>query len=152
MSALSRREQIMRYIVGLFTDMRASVDDYSVTWGAVVRRPLKADEAKLNCAVGVYDVGEEKTAEIGRYRSILSVRIEFFYRPNIGDEPSTELNRLLLDIQRVMRVDHTCGGLTYNVLEVENELDISGPADRLVAGIIEYRVDYKHLLDDPRSV
>jgi hypothetical protein len=149
---ISRREQIMRYLVALFADMRASIDGYTTTWETVVRRPLSDTEAKLGNGLGVYDVSEEKVPEIGRYRSHLTVRIEFFYLIRHGDEPSTELNRMLVDIQRAMRADHTCGGLAYNVLETENELDINGPADRLVAGIIEYRVEYKHLLDDPRAV
>jgi hypothetical protein len=147
---VSRRESILQHVADRFRAMREGQDDYTTTWNAVVRRPLTKAEVSLGNAIGMYDTEEEKVSEIGRYRSTLTVVIEFFHTLKHGEEPSTELNRMLADVQRAMRVDVTCGGLSYNVVETKNELDIDGPADRLVAGIVEFQISYKHTLDDPR--
>lgn len=148
---LSKREQIMAHLERRLTSVREGVSGYTSTWNTVVRRPLTKQEVAIGDAIALFDTDEEKTAEIGFYRCFLTVMVEFFYTLKAGDNPSTELNRLLLDIQRIMRSDVTCGGLSFNILEVRNELDIDGPADRLVAGVVEFQVQYRHLLDDPRK-
>lgn len=148
---LSKRELIMAHLEKRFLEAREGVDEYTNTWNTVVRRPLTKQEVAIGDAIALFDTDEEKTPEIGFYRCALSVSVEFFYSLKAGDNPSTELNRLLLDIQRIMRSDVTCDGLSFNILEVRNELDIDGPADRLVAGVVEFQVQYRHLLDDPRK-
>lgn len=147
---LSKREQIMQHLQQRFSALRAGEDGYTTTWNVVTRRPLTKQEVAMGDAIAIFDTGEEKTAEIGFYRCMLYVSAEFFYALKTGDDPSTELNRLLVDIQRAIRVDVTCGGVAFNMVELRNELDIDGPADRLVAGVVEFQVQYRHLIDDPR--
>lgn len=150
MNTQSKRELIMQNLVSRFSAMRVGDNGFSTTWNAVVRRPLTKQETALGDAVAIFDVDEDKTSEIGFYRCSLRVQIEFFCTMLTGDEPSTQLNRMLLDVQRCMRSDVTCGGLAFNILELRNELDVDGPADRLVAGVVEFQVQYRHTLDDPR--
>lgn len=150
MSHQSKRERIMQHLQDRFTAMQVGVNGYSTTWNAVVRRPLTKQETAIGDAVALFDVDEEKTPEIGFYRCSLRIQVEFFCTMLTGDDPSTELNRMLLDVQRCMRTDVTCGGLGFNILELRNELDVDGPADRLVAGVVEFQVQYRHMLDDPR--
>lgn len=79
----------------------------------------------------------------------LRVATEFVYSMKIGDEPLTELNRILVDIQRLMRSDIQAGGLCLNIVESSSELDLDGPEDRLVGGIVFWEVLYKHATQDP---
>lgn len=148
---LSKREQIMEHLVNRFGDIREGEDGYTTTWNVVARRPMTKAELNLGDALGLFDVEETKTARIGFYDCDLKVVCEFFHVLKLGDEPSTELNRMLCDIQRGMRSDIGCGGLTINIVENSSELDIDGPADRLVAGVVEFQIAYRHALDDPRK-
>jgi hypothetical protein len=84
-------------------------------------------------------------------RCDLTVVIEFYCSLMIGDEPATELNKMLLDVQRTIRQDIYCSGLSLNIVESKNELDIDGPTDNLVAGVVEFSVLYRHLVDDPAT-
>jgi hypothetical protein len=148
---LSYRERIMEHLVDRFGDIREGENGYTVTWNVVARRPMTKAELNLGNALGLFDVEEEKTARIGYYDCQLKVVCEFFHVLQIGDEPSTELNRMLCDIQRAMRSDIGCGGLSLNIVENNSELDIDGPADRLVAGVVEFQIAYRCALDDPRE-
>lgn len=150
--ALSRREQIMLHLVDRFKGLRRNVDNYTTTWNVVVRRPMTNTETQLGDAMGIFDVSERKEFRIGHVDAFLTVNLEFFHKVRDGDEPSTELNRMLLDVQRACRSDINCGGLTINILEMTNELDIEGPTDRLVAGVVEIEIHYRHALNDPSAV
>jgi hypothetical protein len=151
MNSQSLREQIMEHLVRRFEDIREGRDGFKTTWNVVVRRPMTKTEVGMGRALGLYDTDEVKTPQIGHMMCTMSVVCEFFYAMNLGDEPSTELNTMLTDIQRTMRLDVNCSGLSINIVEVRNELDIDGPADRLVAGVCEFQVQYRHSLDDPRN-
>lgn len=147
----SKREKIMQHLKERFEGLREDVNGYTTTWNTVCRRPMTKTEIFMGDALGIYDISEEKEAVINFYNCTLTVALEFFYLLQQGDEPSTELNRMLVDIQRAMRSDISCGGLSFNCVENESELDIDGPADRLVAGTVEFRIQYRHFLDDPRQ-
>lgn len=151
-STVSRRELIMSYLETAFKRMRSGVDGYTTTWNIVERRPLTKEEvASVGNALAIFDTAEVKVQEIGFDRCSLTVELEFFYCLKMGDKPSKELNRMLLDIQRKMREDVTSGGLSINVSEERNELDLLGPADRVVAGVVEFTILYRHVINDPRQ-
>jgi hypothetical protein len=151
-STVSRRERIMAYLETIFRQMRSGVNDYTTTWNIVARRPLSKEEVSaVGNALTIFDVAEVKEQEIGYDRCSLTVELEFFYCLKMGDKPSSELNRMLLDIQRKMREDVTSGGLSINVSEERNELDLLGPADRVVAGVVEFTILYRHVINDPRQ-
>lgn len=148
-SKVSKREQIMQHLQKRFEAARAGTDGYSVTWNSVTRRPLSRVEVGMGDAVGLFDMRETKRQEIQHMRCDLSLVIEFYLFMQLGDDPGTELNRMMLDIQRTIRQDIYCSGLTLNIVESKNELDIDGPTDALVAGVVEYLIQYRHLVDDP---
>jgi hypothetical protein len=148
----SYRDNIMEYYLDLFVNLRAGTDEYSVTWNSVERKPLPASPSNFpSTAISIMDHRESKKELIGMYQCHLIIHTEFAIRLNVGDNPSVELNRLMLDVQRAMRKDNTAGGLIINVVETNSELDIEGPGDRLVGGIISWEVHYRHALDDPRK-
>lgn len=146
---VSKREQIMDHLVERFENMTAGTDGYTTTWNVVTRKPLGMTEVKIGSALGLFDTREDKTPDMQFMRCTLSVVCEFYHSMKIGDAPGTQLNRMLLDVQRAMRSDIYCGGLALNVVEVRSELDIDGPEDNLVAGIVEFQVLYRHYVDDP---
>lgn len=149
---VSMREAIMEHLATRFKNVRAGVDGYSTTWNTVARRPIGKAEINMGNVVGIFDTEEIKTRDMQFTRSQLRVMVEFFYTLKIGDEPSTELNRMLVDVQRLMLSDIYCGGLSLNIVENRNELDIDGPADRIVAGVAEFQVQYRHSVHDPRRM
>jgi hypothetical protein len=146
----SVREMIMRHFETRFKSVRKGRNGYTTTWNTVTRKPVSKTEISMGDVVGLYDVGEVKTPDMQFTRSSLRVTVEFFCVMKIGDDPSTELNRQLLDVQRLMLSDIYCGGLTLNIVENRNELDIDGPADRVVAGVADFQVLYRHNVHDPR--
>lgn len=148
----SYRDNIMEYFLDKFRDMRRGTNEYSTTWNDVSRKPLAASVAAVpDTAIAIMDHRERKNPLIGMYDCFLTVHTEFAIRLKLGDDPSTELNRLMVDVQRAMRSDNTAGGLCINIVETGSELDIEGPGDRLVGGIISWEVLYRHSLDDPRK-
>ena len=152
MSLTSKREKIMEHLVARFEGMCAGVDDYSTTWNGIGRKPISTTEVQMGNALGIFDVDEQKTPDMQFIRSNLAVIIEFYHRMELGDDPATELNRMLLDVQRAMRSDIYCGGLTLNVVELKSELDIDGPGDSLVAGVVEFQVQYRHDINNPANL
>jgi hypothetical protein len=145
----SKREQIMEHLKARFEEMEDGVDDYTTTWNVVTRNPISTTEAQLGNVVGIFDVDEVKYPDMQFMRCNLAVVVEFYHKVQMGDKQGTELNRMLLDVQRAMRSDIYCSGLTLNVVEMKSELDIDGPADSLVAGVVEFQVQYRHYIDNP---
>jgi len=145
----SKREQIMQHLKTRFEALVKDVDDYNTTWNTVTRRPLSTTEVGFGNVLGLFDPDESKTPDMLFMRSNLQVVVEFYHRVELGDEPSTILNGMLLDVQRAMASDIYCSGLTLNVVEVKSELDIDGPADSIIAGVVEFQVLYRHLVDNP---
>lgn len=149
MSDESKRERIMQHLKQRFEGIQAGVGGYSTTWNTVSRKPVSTVEAQMGNMLGLFDVNESKTPDMQFMRCSLTVVIEFYFRTQMGDEPGTELNRMLLDVQRAMRSDIYCSGLTLNVVEMKSELDIDGPSDSLVAGVVEFLVQYRHAVTNP---
>lgn len=148
---LSRRERIMVAIKVLFVDMMEGVDDYTVTWDRVKRSPIDAFEATMRTSLAILDTRELKNTDVHDLtRATLRVIFEAKYRLRTGDEPSTELNRLILDIQRKIREDINLGGLTLNITEAGNELDIEGHQDNIVTAVVFVDILYRHVISDPR--
>jgi hypothetical protein len=69
---------------------------------------------------------------------------------SVGEHPADVLNQMLTDVQRVFRSDVTCGGLSINIMERKNQIDVDGPLEKCVTGVVEFVVSYRHAADDPR--
>jgi hypothetical protein len=148
---VSKRERIMEHLKARFEAVQKGVDGYSTTWNLVTREPLSKSAVAMGDCVGLFDIRETKTPSMQHMTCELTVVVEFYCRMQLGDNPGTELNRMLLDVQRTIRSDIQCSGLALNIVENKNELDIDGPGDSLVAGVVEFLVQYRHLVDDPSS-
>jgi hypothetical protein len=148
---ISKRERIMTHLKERFEAIQSGIDGFSTTWNQVTRQPLSKSAVAMGDCLGLFDIREEKTPHMQFMLCTLTVVVEFYSRMQLGDDPATELNRMLLDVQRTFRSDIQCGGLALNIVETKNELDIDGPGDSLVAGVVEVQVQYRHYVDDPSS-
>lgn len=141
----------MAAIKTLFDDMCEGVDDYTVTWDRIRRSPIDSFDTTMRTSLAILDTREIKSTDVHDLtRSTMRVIFEAKYRPQMGDEPSTELNRLILDIQRKIKEDINLGGLTLNITEAGNDIDIEGHADNIVTATVFVDVLYRHVISDPR--
>jgi hypothetical protein len=150
MADISKRERIMAHLQGAVRPAarcrrRALHVEH---WLPAAHQPI---EVGMGDTIGLFDVSRVKNQEMQHMRCDLTVVVEFYCALMIGDDPATELNKMLLDVQRTIRADIYCSGLTLNIVESKNELDIDGPTDNLVAGVVEFSVLYRHLVDDPAT-
>jgi hypothetical protein len=151
----SIRENILEFLKVRFEDLAEGSGGYTETWNTVTRRPLRAVEMDAGSSLAIFDTNERAVPEIQYTLKTLEVAIEFYIVARIGsdeDQNSTELNRLLTDIQRAMRSDITCGGLCHNSVETRSEFDLDGPGERLVGGITFWNISYRHKENDPRKL
>lgn len=149
-SYLSKRQRIMMYFEDAFLSVRENIDGFTRTWTAVARKPLTNQERQSGNAIALYDLNEVKTPQMQFQFCNLTVYAEFYHQMAVGEHPADVLNMMLTDVQRVFRSDVTCGGLTINVEEKKNQIDVDGPLEKLVTGVVEFVVSYRHAADDPR--
>ncbi len=150
----SIREQIMDSLVTRFNAVTDGIDEHEVTWNMVSRFPLNASQIKEGNVLFVMDSEESKIPEINFMRCSLTVITEFWYRVKVGDNAATEGNRLLAEVQKTMRQDiYTkdidSSGLTLNIVELRNEIDVDSISDRLINGIVYWQVQYRHAINNP---
>jgi hypothetical protein len=145
------RDQIMSHLVKRFEDCIAGQGGRYMTWNAVTDAPLTSAEKVLGNAVGIYDGRERKKPEMGLTRSTLEVQTEFLVKLAMGDNPAKVGRAVLGEVAAVMMSDIYCGGLSLHIVEVGNELDVDGPKDQSVAGIVFWEVYYRHQAGDPRK-
>lgn len=151
---MSRRNDIAEYIKdSIASIVTGAPDNYTQTYREVTRDPIdNSIVAKLQpgeACVGVYDTEEEKTRNFNSTNSKLTVVVEFYYKPKIGQTKAEELNRILAELTKRVAVDYSQGGLALNTEEVGNDLDIDGIYDKIINGSITFEVTYRHGLFDP---
>lgn len=149
-SYLSKRQRIMMWLEDQFLAKRLGIDGYGITWTAVQRRPLSQQEMQSGNAIAMYDLTESKTQQMQFQFCSLTIFAEFYHQMQIGEHPADVLNMMLTDVQRVFREDNTFGGLTIDCLERKNQIDVDGPLEKTVTGVVEFVVTYRHAADDPR--
>lgn len=155
----SLRERIMEHLRLRFAGVQAGanvtltdgrVTAINTTWNTVSRRPLTKEQLRFGNALALFDVSERKEPETLFNRVHLGVVIEFFDAMKLGEEPSTALNRMLMDVQHIMMMDIFCGGLSLDIRETGNELSVDGPGDNLLGGMARFEVIYRHRAASPR--
>lgn len=148
-----RRSEICNHIVENIKSVEKDVDSYTQSYRSVFRDPIDVTACtKLavgEALVGVYDTAEEKSREMGSTRSRLTVVVEFYYKPKVGQSKAEELNRILAELTRRVMVDYQQGGLALNTEELANDLDIDGIYDKIINGSITFEITYRHGLFDP---
>jgi hypothetical protein len=150
---VSRRNDLCNYLVNKVQALEADGTIYTQAYRKVTRDPI---DGTINvwlqpgeCTVGVYDIGEEKEREFGSTRVHLTVIIEFYYKPKLGQVNSEELNRILVELTKLIMTDYQQGGIAINTEEHSNQLDIDGIYDKIVNGSITFDITYRHGLFDP---
>lgn len=155
-SVISVREDIMEYLVAVFQGVAPGVvvgeQTYSTAFDAVSRFPFRGQDQLMNCEISIIDLKEKKKQVMLYQDCFLMVTTEFRYRLQLGDDPLTEANRVLSDIQLAMRSDITCDAKSLNVTELSNELDPEHGGIHIVGGIAFWEIRYRHRWDDPRRM
>lgn len=148
----SIRENLLEQVKIRFAEMATGVGEYSTTWNKVARTPIDKPSKELGNALCVLEGREVKTKQIGYYVCNLTVALEFHLKLSLGDVPSTELNRALVDVERMMMSDLNMGGIAVNVEQVQADTDIEGAGDKTVSGAAVFVIQYRHKLTDPRKL
>lgn len=148
-----RRNEIANYIVDRIKSIETDIDGYTQSYRFVSRDPVDLPTVQKlqpgEALVGVYDTGEEKQREFNATRSTLTIVVEFYYRPKMGQTKAEVLNNLLAEITKRVMVDYQQGGLALNTEESGNDLDIDGIYDKIINGSITFEVTYRHGTFDP---
>lgn len=168
-SELSRRERICREVfrrLDAMTVGQPADDPYLTSFDFLTRgSPLEQAHETEAAAATILDVDESKAIKIGQYVVTLRLNIEFIAWVNVSkrEEPSTVGNRVLADVQRLMREDIMLTEpddgrllkdrqLAENVVEVGNQLFVDGFLDARITGAVFYVITYKHSEQDPREL
>lgn len=150
------RDRIMTHLAARFKDSQAGVDGRYMTWNTVHDTPLTNVERLLGDAISLYDGRELKKPEIGYERCELEVQTEFKIKLAMGDNPASIARAVLGEVQATMLSDIYCTDgarqLSLNIVEVGNEIDVEGPDDQTVSGIVFWKVQYRHKAGDPRKL
>ncbi len=153
--ALTIRERAVECLVLALESMQdgfPTTDPYSVTWEIVARQELGVLGERKKYALAVIEGLERKEPKISQMECFLPVALEFRMILEPDDNPSVEGNRVLGDIQRKVREDIHLQGLTLNLVETENELDIEDAQDRQIGGTVMIEIHYRHAENDPRKL
>jgi hypothetical protein len=129
--------------------------DYAFGYRFVTSDPLGAENiGKLSvgqAGVGVYDTHEEKRRLMGFTNATLTVVVEFYYLPKVGQAKADMLNQILAELTKALTADQTLNGTALMIEDVSNSIDIDGIYDRIINGSITFHVTYRHGLFDPTS-
>lgn len=149
---MSRRNELANKIVEVVQGLKLA-DGYKQEYRFVTRDPIDVSiTSKLahgEACVGVYDVEEDKVRGFGYTTSTLTVILEFYYKPKIGEVKAEKLNIILADLIKGILSDYTLDNLAINSEDVANSVDIDGIYDKIVNGSITFNVQYRHGTFDP---
>jgi hypothetical protein len=149
----SLRNQIVDYLVEKIQNITVDCSTYTQDYRVVTRDPISDEHFRSfmpgEALVGVYDTAEEKTRYMSLTHCHLTIVLEFYYRPKIGQNASEELNRIMSELQYNVIHDYVQGGHAINTEEEGNQIDIDGIYDKIINGSITFRVTYRHALFDP---
>lgn len=151
------RNRILAVLKQRFLDVADGVGGHIITWNVVERKPLEDQQMEMGNAIALLEGPETKRDEVQRVRASLTLLTEFWVRLELGDEPSDRLNRVMGDIYLTMRGTNGQGiyvlepddtQLALDIQERRNELDVGGPGDTLVGGVVEWEILYRHHAND----
>lgn len=147
-----RRNAVVEAMVNKLKNVTVG-SDYTKAYREVTRNPIGHENVdKINfqeTLVGVYDINEEKTRSMSYTNASLTVVVEFYYKPKIGEDKSKALNILLAEITKALMVDQTLNSNSIMVEDTSNNIDIDGIYDKIINGSITFQVLYRHGRYDP---
>lgn len=147
----TQRMKIIDHLIARFEGCIQGQNGRFMTWNTVSDCPITDAQKQLGNTIGIFDGRENKKPEVGSSRATLSLMTEFHVRLAKGDKPNRIANLVLGEVQSIMLSDIYAGGLCLNIVEVGNELDVEGPQDTAVSGIIFWEVQYRHKAGNPRQ-
>lgn len=142
------RECILQKLVEIFK--RPPLEPWDVEFGGVSRDPLTNDIVQTyDFTISITDPSERvREAVAVEYREINMV-FEFTGKVREGDTASVIGNRVLGAIQKRIGCDISLEDLALNSVLRGSEIDIEGPFDKVVSGVIVYDVTYRCRANDP---
>lgn len=148
------REDCLKALRAKFEAMQDGqpvADPYSVTWSLVTRRPIKQLAKGKRYALGIYDQEETKRdATLPKVECTLRVVLEFHVYVAKEQDASEELNRVLGEVERMVRSDIYLGGKVVKMQVTGSEINIDEQYDSQVSGAVFMTMTYRHHHDDPR--
>jgi hypothetical protein len=143
------RDQIMESIVARFQAQRAGTDNARITWDVVSRDPLSENQKQEGNSLCISDT-TERVKQIVRYdEKWLTVIIEIYTLVKDGDSPSQNIQLALGEVQRVMGLDNTCGGLGIDLVEQGTDVSLGIPSDRIAVAAAGFTVRYRNQTGNP---
>lgn len=150
------RDRIMQHLLSRFAACVEGQGGRYITWNTISDAPLKEGQKVLGNAIGVFDSRERKKPEVSLVRAALEVNTEFHVRLAHGDNPVAVARAVLGEVQAIMLSDIYCteptGQLSLNIVEIGNELDVDGPDDKSVSGIVFWEIQYRHQAGNSRKL
>ena len=147
-----RRNDVVEAMVTTLQEVRSG-SGYLMDYRIVTREPMTLDNiSKLKPGetfVGVYDTSEEKERIFGATNATLTVIVEFYYMPKMGQSKAEKLNILLAEITKALVTDQTLSNTSFKIEDMANHIDIDGIYDKLINGSVTFHVTYRHGLFDP---
>ena len=149
------RENIMNGLVDIMSAMKDGepvADPYTTTWSVVGREPIEQLTKGKKHALGIYEGTETKTPRASTVMDCsLRAILEFHVYVESAQKASSELNRVLGEVQRKIMEDTSIGSLAIDIVENGNEFDIDGMWDKQVSGALFVTIKYRHHIEDPRA-
>lgn len=144
------RDKIITHLTQRFEEQVAGENGRFLTWSKVYTDPppLKSNIIG-NANLILLDGRETKQAEVQRFRCTLQMTTEFRVKLALGDRKTQLARNILGEIQSIILSDIYCGGLTLNIVERANELNVGGETDTEVSGIVFWDVQYRHAVNNP---
>lgn len=149
-----RRNDVIEAMVDKIRNIEANTPSgYSMSYRFVTRDPIGHENiGKLSpgqAMVGIYDISEEKERNFGSTNSTITVIVEFYYMPKVGQSKSEKLNIILAELTKALMEDQSLNNTALKLEDVANSIDIDGIYDKIVNGSITFQVIYRHGLFDP---
>ncbi|QIG66817.1 hypothetical protein EVB27_148 [Rhizobium phage RHph_TM16] len=159
MTTVSKRQQILEQIKALFeavSDNEAAADPFPLkpSPNGVGIGPLSMVDLQKRFTIGIVPGDEIKKDLFPFKEAILPVTVEFKGVKQKGDpDPGVFAEMLLTICQRVCLANMNLGlpDMVFNVSETGNSIDMETFGDKAVAGTLDFIVQYRHSMHDPRA-
>lgn len=150
----SIRQRIMDNLKQRFEAARHDFIEVDQEWSLVTRNPVGKDAMlQLRSLVALYDLKEGKVDRINYQMCTITLATEFYVRAHYDDDdPSKMIGEAMTEVQKTIQADINCGGLSVDIKEMGNEIDLETYGSRIAAGVVMWNVVYRHKTADPTQL
>lgn len=150
---VTHRWKIVEHLRDRFLACKQGRDGRYMTWNVVKTEPILKPDTITGNAIGLYVPRETKEAAVSHTYATLSLATEFHVKIGLGDDAAKIAHLVLGEVESIVLSDINSGGLSLNIVEKGNELDVEGPqGSNLVSGIVFWEVQYRHRVGNPRHM